>query len=153
MLSFLSAVTLLHPVLFLPIKRALCRQQPSRRRLRPPASVLASAITSIADAAVPDVAILECLSFSSIARGRGKTIPEGTMGYLAPGYIYSGVSTVQTDVYSFGVLLQEVALGRRPVDENGVSFGVLVQEVALGRRPVDENGVMVTDWVWDLWKD
>ncbi|KAL7595703.1 hypothetical protein Lser_V15G30804 [Lactuca serriola] len=66
------------------------------------------------------------------SRAREATVPAGTMGYLAPEYVYSGVPTVKTDVYS---------------------FGVLVLEVASGRRPVDENGTMMTDWVWDLWED
>lgn len=77
-----------------------------------------------------DFGMAELYEHSS--RAREATVPAGTMGYLAPEYVYSGVPTVKTDVYS---------------------FGVLVLEVASGRRPVDENGVMVTDWVWDLWED
>ncbi|XP_022766299.1 L-type lectin-domain containing receptor kinase S.6 [Durio zibethinus] len=61
---------------------------------------------------------------------REATIPAGTMGYLAPEYVYSGVPTVKTDVYG---------------------FGVVVLEVATGKRPVDENGAVLVDWVWDLW--
>ncbi|KAE8735627.1 L-type lectin-domain containing receptor kinase S.6 [Hibiscus syriacus] len=58
------------------------------------------------------------------------TIPAGTIGYLAPEYVYTGVPTVKTDVYS---------------------FRVVVLEVATGKRPVDENGTMLVDWIWDLW--
>ncbi|MFS7912696.1 putative protein kinase RLK-Pelle-L-LEC family [Helianthus anomalus] len=65
------------------------------------------------------------------ARKRDATLPAGTMGYLAPEYVYSGVPTVKTDVYS---------------------FGVVVLEVASGQRPVNEDGVVVTDWMWDLWE-
>nr|XP_043612395.1 L-type lectin-domain containing receptor kinase S.6 [Erigeron canadensis] len=65
------------------------------------------------------------------ARQRDATLPAGTMGYLAPEYVYSGVPSVKTDVYS---------------------FGVVVLEVASGQRPVNEDGVVVTDWVWDLWE-
>ncbi|XVE55187.1 hypothetical protein DITRI_Ditri03aG0139400 [Diplodiscus trichospermus] len=61
---------------------------------------------------------------------REATIPAGTIGYLAPEYVYCGVPTVKTDVYS---------------------FGVVVLEVATGKKPVDEDGVMLVDWVWDLW--
>ncbi|CAA3007097.1 L-type lectin-domain containing receptor kinase [Olea europaea subsp. europaea] len=53
------------------------------------------------------------------------------MGYLAPEYAFSGVPTVKTDVNS---------------------FGVVVLEVASGRRPVDEERLVITDYVWDLWE-
>lgn len=64
-------------------------------------------------------------------RTRDATLPAGTMGYLAPEYVYSGVPTVKTDVYS---------------------FGVVVLEVVSGRRPVDDNGIVLAEWVWDLWE-
>nr|CAD1818737.1 unnamed protein product [Ananas comosus var. bracteatus] len=55
--------------------------------------------------------------------------PDGTIGYLAPEYVRSGVATDKSDVYSFGVVALEVATGRRPVD----------------------NGLVLVDWVWELW--
>ncbi|GJV39656.1 L-type lectin-domain containing receptor kinase S.6 [Tanacetum coccineum] len=64
------------------------------------------------------------------ARRRDATLPAGTMGYLAPEYVYSGVPSVKTDVYS---------------------FGVVVLEVASGQRPVNESGIVLTEWMWDLW--
>ncbi|XP_075480202.1 L-type lectin-domain containing receptor kinase S.6 [Primulina tabacum] len=64
-------------------------------------------------------------------RARDATVPAGTMGYLAPEYVFSGLPSVKTDVYS---------------------FGVVVLEVATGRRPVDEERLVVTDFVWDLWE-
>ncbi|GMH17099.1 hypothetical protein Nepgr_018940 [Nepenthes gracilis] len=63
---------------------------------------------------------------------REATIPAGTMGYLAPEYVYSGVPTVKTDVYS---------------------FGVVILEVASGRRPVDDDGIMIGSWGWTLWEE
>lgn len=57
------------------------------------------------------------------------TQPAGTLGYLAPEYVHSGVATERSDVYSFGVLALEVATGRRPI----------------------ERGASVVDWVWGLW--
>nr|KYP74819.1 Lectin-domain containing receptor kinase A4.2 [Cajanus cajan] len=62
---------------------------------------------------------------------RDATIPAGTMGYLAPEYVYSGVPTAKTDVYS---------------------FGVVVLEVATGRKPVEDDGTVVADYVWSLWE-
>ena len=55
--------------------------------------------------------------------------PAGRMGYLAPESVYSAVPTEKTYVYSFGVVLRELATGR---------------------RPVDDDGTVVVDWVWDL---
>ncbi|KAL3513836.1 hypothetical protein ACH5RR_026553 [Cinchona calisaya] len=64
-------------------------------------------------------------------RTRDATILAGTMGYLAPEYVFSGVPTVKTDVYS---------------------FGVVVLEVASGKWPVDEDRIVITDWIWELFE-
>ncbi|XP_074369353.1 L-type lectin-domain containing receptor kinase S.6-like [Apium graveolens] len=64
-------------------------------------------------------------------KARDATLPAGTMGYLAPEYVYSGIPSVKTDVYSFGV----VAL-----------------EVATGKKPVNDDRTVLADWVWDLWE-
>lgn len=61
---------------------------------------------------------------------RDATIPAGTMGYLAPEYVYLGVPSVKTDVYS---------------------FGVVVLEVASGKKPVNEEGTLLADYMWELW--
>ncbi|XP_010422596.1 PREDICTED: L-type lectin-domain containing receptor kinase IV.4-like [Camelina sativa] len=60
----------------------------------------------------------------------------GTWGYLAPDYIRAGRATTATDVFAFGVLLLEVACGRRPIDQN-------------------ENGerVLLVDWVFGFWTE
>ncbi|WCJ34025.1 Concanavalin A-like lectin protein kinase family protein [Euphorbia peplus] len=42
----------------------------------------------------------------------------GTPGYMAPESILTGRFTVETDVYAFGVLILEVACGRRPRSRN-----------------------------------
>ncbi|CAL5417573.1 unnamed protein product [Camellia sinensis] len=81
------------------------------------------------NAKLGDFGLAEVYEHSSITREA--TIPAGTMGYLAPEYVYLGVPTVKTDVYS---------------------FGVVVLEVASGKKPVDDYGTVLVYWVWDLWE-
>eukprot|EP01018_Ginkgo_biloba_P018966 Gb_14601 [translate_table: standard] len=40
----------------------------------------------------------------------------GTLGYLAPEYVESGIVTEKTDVYSFGIVLLQLISGRKVVD-------------------------------------
>ncbi|WOL18318.1 hypothetical protein Cni_G27112 [Canna indica] len=47
---------------------------------------------------------------------------EGTFGYLAPEYFMHGIVDEKTDVFAFGVLLLEIATGRRPVDTSKQSL-------------------------------
>ncbi|CAL5085956.1 unnamed protein product [Urochloa decumbens] len=54
----------------------------------------------------------------------------GTIGYLAPELIRTGKATPLTDVFAFGVLLLEVACGRRPID-----------------RDDRNNQIVLVDWV------
>ncbi|XP_021898510.1 L-type lectin-domain containing receptor kinase S.6, partial [Carica papaya] len=82
------------------------------------------------NAKLGDFGLAEVYEHRSVARE--STIPAGTMGYLAPEYVYSGVPSMKTDVYS---------------------FGVVVLEVATGRRPVDDEGMILVDWVWKLWEN
>ncbi|CAL5352020.1 unnamed protein product [Camellia sinensis] len=60
----------------------------------------------------------------------------GTPGYMAPESFLTGRATVQTDVYAFGVLLLEVACGRKPGNQN------------------DQNNYSngIVGWVWELYK-
>ncbi|EEF36205.1 kinase, putative [Ricinus communis] len=81
------------------------------------------------NAKLGDFGLAEVYEHSSSTREA--TIPAGTMGYLAPEYVYSGVPSVKTDVYS---------------------FGVVVLEVATGKRPVDDDGTVLVDWVWGFWE-
>ena len=45
----------------------------------------------------------------------------GTVGYIAPELSVTGKATAKSDVFAFGVVLLEVACGRRPLDPNSSS--------------------------------
>ncbi|KAJ4725292.1 putative Kinase [Melia azedarach] len=62
------------------------------------------------------------------------TLTAGTMGYLAPEYLQYGTATEKTDVFSYGVVVLEVACGRRPIE----------------REPDSQKMVNLVDWVWGL---
>jgi len=60
----------------------------------------------------------------------------GTLGYIAPELIHTGKATPSSDVFSFGVLLLEVACGRRPVDPTKCAERVILME-----------------WAWELYTE
>lgn len=62
------------------------------------------------------------------------TLTAGTMGYLAPEYLQYGKATERTDVFSYGVVILEVACGRRPIE----------------REAGTQKMVNLVDWVWGL---
>ncbi|CAM8990503.1 unnamed protein product [Rhodiola kirilowii] len=57
----------------------------------------------------------------------------GTRGYIDPESVMNGKITKQSDIYSFGVLLLEIASGRKPID-----------------LQAPENEVSLVDWTYDL---
>lgn len=63
------------------------------------------------------------------------TLTAGTMGYLAPEYLQYGKATEKTDVYSYGVVILELACGRRPIE----------------REEDGQKMVNLVDWVWKLY--
>ncbi|CAA0838645.1 Probable L-type lectin-domain containing receptor kinase S.7 [Striga hermonthica] len=65
------------------------------------------------------------------------TLTAGTMGYLAPEYLQYGKATEKTDVFSYGVVILELACGRRPIEREGE-----------GQRMVN-----LVDWVWKLYSE
>lgn len=71
-----------------------------------------------------------------VERGRRvswTTVAAGTMGYMDPECMTTGRTNTESDIYSFGVVLLEIACGRRPV---------LVAEQ-------EEDTVHLAQWVWD----
>lgn len=58
----------------------------------------------------------------------------GTPGYMAPESILTGRFTIETDVYAFGILVLEVACGRKPGSQNHQ----------------DDYSCNIVNWVWDL---
>ncbi|CAF1715315.1 unnamed protein product [Brassica napus] len=56
----------------------------------------------------------------------------GTWGYLSPDLMMTGKATTATDVFAFGVLLLEVACGRRPIE-------------------INYESVLLVDWVFEFW--
>ncbi|XP_059666563.1 probable L-type lectin-domain containing receptor kinase S.7 [Cornus florida] len=65
------------------------------------------------------------------------TLTAGTMGYLAPEYLQYGKATEMTDVFSFGVVILEVACGKRPIE----------------REPNSHKMVNLVDHVWGLYSE
>lgn len=57
-------------------------------------------------------------------------VPELQPSYLAPEYASTGKLTEKSDVFSFGVMLLELIMGRRPVDPSGYMEDSLVDWVS-----------------------
>lgn len=64
----------------------------------------------------------------------------GTLGYLAPELTRTGKATTNSDVYSYGALLLEVACGRRPVEPNRCAEELVLVEWVWG---FEENGIIL----------
>jgi serine/threonine protein kinase len=70
-----------------------------------------------------------------VEHGRGSltTVLAGTMGYMDPACMTTGRTNTESDIYSFGVVLLEIACGRGPV--------VVDQQ--------EEYVIHLAQWVWN----
>ncbi|XP_061356626.1 L-type lectin-domain containing receptor kinase IX.1-like [Gastrolobium bilobum] len=64
--------------------------------------------------------------------GPQTTVLAGTLGYLAPEYVSTGRASKESDVYSFGMVVLEIATGKKVVD--------------VMKDKDEEKGLI--DWVW-----
>ncbi|KAL4615068.1 hypothetical protein ACB092_07G097800 [Castanea dentata] len=67
-------------------------------------------------------------------KGSQTTALAGTMGYIAPEYVFSGRACKETDVYSFGIVLLEIACGRKPAEPDA-----------------KQDEIIMLEWVWELY--
>ncbi|XP_052139093.1 L-type lectin-domain containing receptor kinase IX.1-like [Oryza glaberrima] len=72
-------------------------------------------------------------------RGSHTTVIAGTMGYMDPESMITGRANTESDIYSFGIVLLEIACGRPPVmaPEHQAEKG--------------QDMIHLVQWVWDLY--
>ncbi|CAI7875133.1 unnamed protein product, partial [Closterium sp. NIES-54] len=59
---------------------------------------------------------------------------KGTVGYLDPEYYMSDLLTEKSDVFSFGIVLLEIATGLRPISDNQHIRQLVIKRVMAGGR-------------------
>jgi serine/threonine protein kinase len=104
-----------------------CEQLVVHRDIKPSNIMLDSNFT----AKLGDFGLARLIDHES---GAQATMPAGTTGYIAPECVISGITSTESDIYSFGIVLLEIACGRRPV---------VFQE--------DVHKVRLVEWVWSLY--
>ncbi|KAK4563523.1 hypothetical protein RGQ29_005872 [Quercus rubra] len=67
-------------------------------------------------------------------KGSQTTALAGTWGYLAPECIMSGRASKETDVYSFGIVVLEIACGRKPAEPDA-----------------KQDEIIMLEWLWELY--
>ncbi|KAD4179304.1 hypothetical protein R6Q59_022836 [Mikania micrantha] len=67
-------------------------------------------------------------------KGSQTTMLAGTLGYMAPECLLTARATKESDVFSFGVVVLEIACGRKPIEYKA-----------------PEKQVRLIDWVWELY--
>ncbi|CAN6348411.1 unnamed protein product [Urochloa humidicola] len=81
------------------------------------------------------------------------TVIAGTMGYMDPECMFTGRADTESDMYSFGVVLLEIACGRRPpvarrVEEEDVSRPLAA---CLSDEEGEDELVHIVQWVWEFY--
>uniref|UniRef100_A0ACD6A230 Uncharacterized protein n=1 Tax=Avena sativa TaxID=4498 RepID=A0ACD6A230_AVESA len=92
-----------------------------------------------------------------VGNGRGSctTGAAGTLGYMDPNCVFTATASVESDIYSFGVVLLEIACGRRPAvpqdDDNDGAVIHLLQWVweSYGRGAILEAADVRLDGEFD----
>ncbi|XP_061359984.1 L-type lectin-domain containing receptor kinase IX.1-like [Gastrolobium bilobum] len=67
-------------------------------------------------------------------KGSQTTDVAGTIGYLGPEYMKTGKARKESDIFSFGIVLLEIASGREATNNND-----------------KEGQVLLVEWVWELY--
>ncbi|XP_076928038.1 L-type lectin-domain containing receptor kinase IX.1-like [Bidens hawaiensis] len=67
-------------------------------------------------------------------KGAQTTMLAGTLGYMAPECVVTGRSTKESDVFSFGVVVLEIACGRKSINYKA-----------------QEKQMQLLEWVWELY--
>ncbi|XP_059650072.1 L-type lectin-domain containing receptor kinase IX.1-like [Cornus florida] len=67
-------------------------------------------------------------------KGLETTMLAGTLGYMAPECFITSKASKESDIYSFGIVVLEIACGRKPIDHR-----------------VPESQSRLVEWVWDLY--
>ncbi|CAL4905240.1 unnamed protein product [Urochloa decumbens] len=81
------------------------------------------------------------------------TVIAGTMGYMGPECMFTGRADTESDMYSFGVVLLDIACGRRPpvarrVEEEDGSRRLVARH---GNEDGEGDFVHIVQWVWEFY--
>eukprot|EP01018_Ginkgo_biloba_P014145 Gb_32788 [translate_table: standard] len=79
----------------------------------------------------PHVTDFGLARFLDVEESHVSTVVAGTLGYVPPEYSQSWRATTKGDVYSYGVVLLELATGKRPLSASDNSDGNLVEWVKM----------------------
>ncbi|CAN6343747.1 unnamed protein product [Urochloa humidicola] len=81
----------------------------------------------------------------------------GTFGYMEPEYVLTGRASIESEVYSFGVVLLEIACGRRPpvtLHREEEEDDDLRWQPVVARRGGDDredHPIHIVQWVWEFY--